>query len=245
MPRRAARASPETNAIGVARISGHGVATTRTASAATGEPETTQPSAGDGERDRQEDDRGAVGEARRARAVGLGLLHEVHDARVGRRRRRAQRTTSIASPTTLAPLRISSPGVAAHGQRLAGQGGLVEHRLAARRACSRPGTISPARTQQAVAGRARRPPERRRAARPRAGARRPARAARARSARAGHAGRRARRAARRPRASARRRAPPRARPATSDPVIASSAMTSAPSWPRSMRRTTVERRAER
>ena len=41
-PLRAARESPETSAIGAARISGHGVATTTTASARTGSPLSAQ-----------------------------------------------------------------------------------------------------------------------------------------------------------------------------------------------------------
>ena len=43
-PLRAARESPETSAIGAARISGHGVATTTTASARTGSPLSAQAS---------------------------------------------------------------------------------------------------------------------------------------------------------------------------------------------------------
>jgi hypothetical protein len=41
-PARAARESPEISAIGAARISGHGVATTKTARARTEEPEAAQ-----------------------------------------------------------------------------------------------------------------------------------------------------------------------------------------------------------
>ena len=43
-PARAARETPEMSAIGAARISGHGVATTNTASARTGSPESAQAS---------------------------------------------------------------------------------------------------------------------------------------------------------------------------------------------------------
>ena len=46
-PLRAARERPETSAIGAARISGHGVATTTTASARTGSPLIAQASAGE------------------------------------------------------------------------------------------------------------------------------------------------------------------------------------------------------
>ena len=42
IPRRAAREMPATTAMGTARISGHGVATTSTASARTGSPEKSQ-----------------------------------------------------------------------------------------------------------------------------------------------------------------------------------------------------------
>ena len=41
-PARAARETPQSSAIGAARISGHGVATTKTASARTGSPDTAQ-----------------------------------------------------------------------------------------------------------------------------------------------------------------------------------------------------------
>ena len=44
-PARAAREIPETSAIGAARISGQGVATTKTASARTGSPESAHASA--------------------------------------------------------------------------------------------------------------------------------------------------------------------------------------------------------
>ena len=130
MPRRAARARPETNAIGVARISGHGVATTSTARAATGEPDTTQPSAGDGERDRQEDHGGAVGEARRTRAVGFGLLHEVHDPRVVEAAAARSATTSIGSPDDARAAANLVAGGAARRQWLSRQRSLVEHRRA-------------------------------------------------------------------------------------------------------------------
>ena len=44
-PARAARATPEISAIGAARMSGHGVATTSTATARTASPDTSQPTA--------------------------------------------------------------------------------------------------------------------------------------------------------------------------------------------------------
>ncbi len=44
-PARAARETPERRAIGAARISGQGVATTKTASARTGSPEAAQAAA--------------------------------------------------------------------------------------------------------------------------------------------------------------------------------------------------------
>ena len=70
-PGRAARETPETSAIGAARISGHGVATTTTASARTASPASCPGGRGDHERHGQQQRRVAIGHARERRAIGL------------------------------------------------------------------------------------------------------------------------------------------------------------------------------
>ena len=90
---RAARDTPEMSAIGAARISGHGVATTSTASARTGSPDTAQATPATSAVTRQEDDRVPVGHAHERRRCVSGLSHEPDDRRVralGRRPRDAQ-----------------------------------------------------------------------------------------------------------------------------------------------------------
>ena len=104
-PPRAARERPETSAIGAARISGHGVATTTTASARTGSPLSAQASAGD-------DQRRPGGRSRRsgrpcARTARAGPAPARPAARAPRRRsrppagRRAGRTARRRSPMPL------------------------------------------------------------------------------------------------------------------------------------------------
>ena len=78
-PLRAARATPEISAIGAARISGHGVATTSTATARTGSPDDRPADGGQGERRAEHDDRVAVGHADERRALRLGAAHEADD----------------------------------------------------------------------------------------------------------------------------------------------------------------------
>ena len=79
MPARAARERPATKAIGAARMSGHGVATTMTARprvrVAGGDP----GDAGDDEREGQEVRCVAICEARELGSVGLGCLDEPND----------------------------------------------------------------------------------------------------------------------------------------------------------------------
>ena len=87
IPRLAAREMPATIAIGTARINGHGVATTSTDSARTGSPVDRHATAGDHERDRDEDQRVPVGEPHGRRPLPLRLLHEPHDPGVGAVRR--------------------------------------------------------------------------------------------------------------------------------------------------------------
>ena len=89
-PARAARDTPAMNAIGAARISGHGVATTSTATARTGSPLDDPRGAGDEQRDRQEDRRVAVGEPDEGRLLRLGLANEPDEGRVGALGRRAR-----------------------------------------------------------------------------------------------------------------------------------------------------------
>ncbi len=124
--------------MGVARIRGHGVATTRTERAATGEPEYEPPEAGNGERDRQEDHGRAVGEASRTRAVGFGLLHQVNDPGVGRRRRRAECDDLHRLPDDArAAANLVARGMERR-QGLSRQGSFVEHcALAQERAVDR------------------------------------------------------------------------------------------------------------
>ena len=109
-PARAARESPETSAIGAARISGHGVATTTTASARTGSPLSAQARPGDDQRDRQEEAGVAVGHAHERRALALRLLDEPHERGV-----RA----------------LGGGAIGAHVERRAGVGGAAQHRHAA------------------------------------------------------------------------------------------------------------------
>ena len=234
IPRRAARASPETNAIGVARISGHGVATTSTASAASGVPETTQPSpATTSVMGRKTTAARSASRAVRG-LVRLGPLDKAHDARVRRRRRRTQRRCVDRLARDARPAANLVSGITQHGERLSGQGSLVEHRPGAReRAVDRERSRRPVRTGHRR--RPRRPRARRRDGRTRSGVRLPERAPPAPPTRDGRGGRPVRRGARRPTASARRRDLPAYWPSTSAPAIASSAMTSAPSCPCAMR----------
>ena len=86
-PRRAARETPETSAIGAARISGHGVATTTTASARTGSPLAAHARARGEQRQREEERGVAVGEPHERRARALGALDEADERGVGGLRR--------------------------------------------------------------------------------------------------------------------------------------------------------------
>ena len=236
IPRRAARARPETKAIGVARIRGHGVATTRTARAATGEPEIAQPSAATASvmgrnttaaRSARRAVRGLSASARSTRRTMRAYV----DTAAGRTAR-----TSIASPTTLAPLRISSPC-----SRRTGRGSPVS---AASSSTARglssvqsTGTISPARIRRAspattcAAGTSATVSPLRRWATAGARAASAASSLRAR--------RKARSSSNSPPESiSATTRPASSSPSSSAPTIARSAMTSAPSWPCRIRRPT-------
>ena len=62
--------------------------------------------------------------------IGFGLLHEVHDARERRSRRWPQRAYLDGPPDDARAAPDLVAGGAAHGQRLTGQRGLVQHPLA-------------------------------------------------------------------------------------------------------------------
>ena len=83
MPLRAACETPAMKATGAARISGHGVAATSTASAADRIARQQPGRAGDEQRDRQQQQREAVGQADERRLRGLRRRHHAHDAGIG------------------------------------------------------------------------------------------------------------------------------------------------------------------
>ena len=74
---------PATIATGAARISGQGVATTRTASARSASPEASQASTGDRQGHGQERQGPAVGEPHERRLLRLRRLDQADDAGVG------------------------------------------------------------------------------------------------------------------------------------------------------------------
>ena len=111
IPRRAALAMPDTNAIGVARIRGHGVATTSTARAARGPPVISQPAAAVARVSGRK-----IAAARSATRI-VGARSASADstrrtiARIGRGSSPdGWRRCGSRSPATLAPLRTSAPG---------------------------------------------------------------------------------------------------------------------------------------
>ena len=183
--------------------------------------------AGNGERDRQEDHGRAIGEASRTRAVGFGLLHEVNDPRVGRRRRRAERDDLHRLPddARAAADLVARVWRAGRGSPVSAASSSTARSL---RSVQSTGTISPARIIRRVAGDAPRPPARRPAGRPHDGAQRP-----------GRVGERGQLAPGAPecalfeqlaaREHERDDQPCLELPSSSDPAMASSAITSAPS----------------
>ena len=123
-PRRAAADSPETRATGAARISGHGVATTRTATARSA-PAERPGEPGHGEGQRQEPHGVPVGEPDERRLRVLRLADQADDARVGAVGGGAAARRSNGPPAFTVPL---APGRPAPFGRpgLAGQRGLVQ-----------------------------------------------------------------------------------------------------------------------
>ena len=98
-----AAGEPELNAIGAARINGHGVATTKTASARTGSPETAHAETGDQSSDRQEDGGVAIGDPDEGRSLAARLLDQPHERGIGALRRRAQRAQLERRPGAARP----------------------------------------------------------------------------------------------------------------------------------------------
>ena len=140
-PRRAAREIPATIAIGAANRSGHGVATTRTASARTGSPDRSQAAAAmasvNGTKIR------AYRSARRTNGALLccasstrRTMPGVRAVGGGRRGAKIEGRARVDGPRgdRLAFLAGHQPG-------LAGERGLVEHRRAARRPGRRPARL--------------------------------------------------------------------------------------------------------
>ena len=83
MPCLAARESPDTMATGTARISGHGVATTSTATARTGSPAKQPCTPASTTVTTEEQQREAVGQPRHWRLRALRLLDQANDAGIG------------------------------------------------------------------------------------------------------------------------------------------------------------------
>ena len=104
-PLRAARESPETSAIGAARISGHGVATTTTASARTGSPLSAHASPA------------TASVTGGTSGVAVGHPHEG-----------ARWACACSTSRTRPRTRSRPPGVGAHVERRAGVGGPAHHR---------------------------------------------------------------------------------------------------------------------
>ena len=224
--------------MGVARISGHGVATTSTASAATGEPEMTQPSPATasviGRKTTAARSASRAVRGRSASACSTRCTMRAYvDAAAGAQRDDLDR---LADDARAAADLVA--GVATRRQGLAGQRSLVEHCAAAQeRAVDRDDLAR----EHAAGDRRRppRPPARRRAGPPRGGARRP-----------GARGERGQLAPGAPERALVEQLAAREHQRDDQPrlelaeeqraAIASSAITSAPSCPRSMRRATVE-----
>ena len=130
-PARAARESPDISAIGAARISGHGVATTNTASARTGSPETVQAIAATSIVSGKEEQRVAVGDPYERRPLLPGLLDKPHERRVGALGRRAERAQLEGGACGRRAAADVAAAMDRDRQRLAGQRRLVDDRLVA------------------------------------------------------------------------------------------------------------------
>ena len=144
------------SAIGAARISGHGVATTKTASARTGSPETAHATTGDDSRRpagrRRRSDRRS---GRRAPAPA-GLLDQPHERGVGALRRRAQRAQLERRAGAARPASHLPAAADRDRQRLAGERRLVDASPRRSRPSRRRGRPRP--RGRAHGRRARRPP---------------------------------------------------------------------------------------
>ena len=125
-PRRAAREIPATIAIGAASRSGHGVATTRTASPRTGSPDSEPGRRGDGQRERDEDEGVAVREADERRLAVLRLLDEADDPGVGALGGRRGGAKIERGPGVDGPRGDLVAFLAGHQAGLAGERGFVE-----------------------------------------------------------------------------------------------------------------------
>ena len=226
-PARAARERPETSAIGAARISGHGVATTTTASARTGSPLNAQARPATRIVAGRKNAGVAVGHPHERRALRLGLLDQPHERRV---RALAGGPVGADVERRAGVCRTAEhrhPARGRLGQRLAAERARVDHRLGADdRSVDRNDLAGPHE-------RRRRRPAPGRPAPPRgdhrpAAARPSGRAGSARSAPVAPAGRRPPQARRRRRTSARSRRRRAPRPSASAPTIATSAIVSTP-----------------
>ena len=130
-PARAARERPETSAIGAARISGHGVATTTTASARSGSPLIAQASPATRMRGRQEEPGVAIGHPHERRALRLRLLDQPHERRVRAVARRPVGADVERGARVCRSAQHGHPLPQRLGQRLAAERARVNDRLAA------------------------------------------------------------------------------------------------------------------
>ena len=130
-PLRAARDRPETSAIGAARISGHGVATTTTASARTGSPLSAHARPATTSVIGQEDAGVAVGHPHERGALGLCLLDEPHERGVRALGRGAVGAHVERAAGVDAAAHHGHPGAQRHRQRLAAERAGVDDGLVA------------------------------------------------------------------------------------------------------------------
>ena len=108
-------------------MSGHGVATTSTASADTGDPETAHPRPATASVIGKKTTAGSIGDPGGRRPVGLGPLDELHDARVRRRRCRPQRRSVDRLSDDARPAADLVAGLTENRQWLSRQRGFLEH----------------------------------------------------------------------------------------------------------------------
>ena len=127
-PRRAVRDSPATIATGAARISGHGVATTSTATARPSSPDTAHAAPATPTLTHEEGEGVAVREPHERRVVRRCCLDQPHDAGVGRvvGSRAGQQVERTASVHGTAPHGLADRSL--DRQRLAGDRAVVDDR---------------------------------------------------------------------------------------------------------------------